>query len=209
MQKLSNEQSQLIDKHYFSVLKGIKNHFKKKRYKNIAMENKETSILQCVSYIVEAALSWKPEKSKTGNFVQFAVNRCKNRYIDECRKHSENYREYSYNKQHGLSQETKHLVTMSESFCKNLFTKSDNFSDIEHREYCQNIIDKSEKFFNNRSNHKSQLHKLLIKEYIVPKLSNKSISLAEAANKIGINRNNAYLIIKSKKMRKFINSLFN
>lgn len=209
MQKLSKEQHDLINKSYYQVLKSIKNHFKKKRYKNIAMENRETSILQCVSYIVEAALAWKPEKSKTGNFIQFAINRCKNRYIDECRKHSDNYREYFYNKQHGLNKDTKHLVSISDEFYKNFFIKSQELSDIDNKEYCKNIIKQSEKYFNNKSNYKSQLHKKLIQEYIVPNLSNQTISLAEAANKIGINRNNAYLIIKSNKMKKFINTLFN
>lgn len=209
MQKLSEEQKQLIEKHYKSVLNGLKNHFKKKRYKNISLEHKDTSTLQCVSYIVEAALAWKPEKSKTGNFVQFAVDRCKRRYIDECRKHSDNYREYFYNKKHGIVKDTHHLISISDDFYKNLFAKTQDFSDIENKEYCQNILKKSEIYFNNKGNYKSHLHKKLIKEYIIPNISNKSISLAEAANKIGINRNNASLIIRGKKMRKFINSLLN
>jgi predicted transcriptional regulator YheO len=207
MQKLSEEQRKLIEDNYSKVLQGVKKHFRKKRYKNIAMENKDTSVLQCVSYVVEAALSWKPEKSKTGDFTQFAIHRCIRRFIDECRKHSENYNEYNNSKKNGLEPNYHRLIPASEEFYNNLISKTENLSDIECKEYYQDIVSKSEKFFNNQSNYKSQLHKQLIQEYILPKIFNKKLSLSEVANKLGVKRNTAYLILKSKKMRKFFKTV--
>lgn len=194
MQKLSEEQKNLINDNYYIVLNNLKRHFAQPKYANPVIERQKDLPFHAISYMMEATAEWKPEKSKGQKFSNFATERCLMRFKDFWRKENSLHGHVFKNR---TSVHDVDLIKFSK--------KEHDFYDTNLEDYKKFVVGSGDRFFSNSYN--SLLHKKLIKEYIIPKMSGEEITIQYVANKIGVNSQIVKEIINSRKMKDFLNTV--
>jgi DNA-directed RNA polymerase specialized sigma subunit len=193
---LTNDQKDLIDNNYTNILAYTRGIIKQKIQKKLLFGNADELTNRALDYILEATQEYNPELNP--DYVRFIGQRCVWRLIDFLRMETRWHEQHiSINYfQHDIIDETRDIDDVDWDDAKTFILSNLDQHFIEHKDPRLLTI-----------TIRSQLNKMIIRDYILPKIENlEHPNLKEIGKRFGLTESRMSQLVRNQTIHSYINS---